>query len=85
MLTQITPLPWRKVPSMAIVLVSRETLAAEAYSLYAANVLPEAVEALTLRLEDQRKAKSELSRGQFDFCESALAKAKTIELKGEPL
>lgn len=55
------------------------------YACHAANVLPEAVEALKLVMEDQRKAKSELSRGQFDFCESALAKAQTIQLKGEPL
>jgi hypothetical protein len=55
------------------------------YACHAANVLPEAVEALTLLLADQRRPKSELSRGQFEFCESALAKAQTNELKGKPV
>ncbi len=41
LLNRITPLPWRKPPMMAIVLVSRETLANEAYACHAANVLPE--------------------------------------------
>ena len=54
------------------------------YLVHAASMLPEAVEALKLLLEDQGKAKSELSRNQFDFFESALAKAQTIELKGDP-
>lgn len=53
------------------------------YACHAANVLPELVEALALLLADQRRAKSELSRGQFEFCESALAKAENITPKGE--
>jgi hypothetical protein len=52
------------------------------YACLAANVLPDVAEALRLLLEDQRRAKSELSRGQFDFCESTLAKAQTIQSKG---
>jgi hypothetical protein len=40
-LNDITPLPWRKRPVMAEVLVSSETLANQAYVLHAANVLPE--------------------------------------------
>ena len=55
------------------------------YACHAANALPDVTEALRLLLADQRRAKSELSRGQFDFCESALAKAqttKTIKSKG---
>jgi hypothetical protein len=52
------------------------------YACHAANVLPELVAALELLLADQRRPKSELSRGQFEFCESVLAKAITIETKG---
>jgi hypothetical protein len=40
-LNDITPLPWRKRPVMAEVLVSSETLANQAYVLHAANALPE--------------------------------------------
>jgi hypothetical protein len=49
------------------------------YACHAANALPEAVTALRLLLEDQKHAKSELSRSQFDFCESVLAQAETIQ------
>jgi hypothetical protein len=49
------------------------------YACHAANALPDVTEALRLLLEDQRRSQSELSQGQFDFCESALAKAQTIE------
>ena len=49
------------------------------YACHAANVLPEVVNALRLLLEDQKRAKSELSRSQFEFCESALAKAETVQ------
>ncbi len=52
------------------------------YGCHAADVLPDAVAALGLLLADQRRPKSELSRAQFEFCESALAKAITIETKG---
>jgi hypothetical protein len=52
------------------------------YACHAANVLPELVQGFKLLLQDQRRPKSELSRGQFEFCESALAKAETIESKG---
>jgi hypothetical protein len=45
LLKRITPLPWRKVPVLAEVLVSRETLANQDYALHAANVLPELVAA----------------------------------------
>jgi hypothetical protein len=50
------------------------------YACHAATVLPDLVHALTLLLRDQKRAKSELSRTQFEFCESALARAKTIHL-----
>ena len=49
------------------------------YMTHAANALPQVVDALKLLLADQRRAKSELSRRQFDFCESALARAETIK------
>ena len=49
------------------------------YACHAANLLPEAVNALKLLLEDQKRARSELSRSQFEFCESVLAKAETIQ------
>src|SRR5207253_8398745 len=49
------------------------------YACHAANVLPDTVTALTLLLDDQRRAKSQLSRAQFEFCESVLAKAETIQ------
>jgi hypothetical protein len=45
LLNWITPLPWRKPPVMADVLVIRETLANQEYACHAANVLPETVEA----------------------------------------
>ena len=48
------------------------------YACHAANMLPELAQALELLLTDQRLAKSALSRDQFEFCESALAKAQTI-------
>jgi len=41
LLNRITPLPWRKRPMMTDFFASDETLANEAYSLHAANVLPE--------------------------------------------
>ena len=41
LLNRITPLPWRKLPMMTNFFASDETLANEAYSLHAANVLPE--------------------------------------------
>ena len=41
LVNRITPLPWRKTPMMATVLVSKETLANETYACHAANVLPE--------------------------------------------
>ena len=59
-----------------------------AYITHAANVLPELVDALKLLLADQQRPKSELSRAQFAFCESALNQAqtiKTIQLKGKHL
>jgi hypothetical protein len=52
------------------------------YACHAANVLPELAAALELLLADQGRPKSELSRGQFEFCESVLAKVITIETKG---
>jgi hypothetical protein len=52
------------------------------YACHAALMLPDLVEALELLLADQRRPKSELSRGQFEFCELALAKAITIKPKG---
>ena len=41
LLNRIAPLPWRKLPMMTNFFASDETLANEAYSLHAANVLPE--------------------------------------------
>jgi hypothetical protein len=55
------------------------------YLTHAANVLPDAVAALEMLLADQRRPKSELSRGQFEFCESTLARAKTLEPKRKQL
>lgn len=55
------------------------------HACHAATVLPDAVGALDLLLADQKRPKSELACGQFEFCESALAQAKTITTKGEPL
>ena len=52
------------------------------YACHAANVLPELVDAFRLLWKDQQRPKSELSRGQFEFCESALARAESIETKG---
>jgi hypothetical protein len=49
------------------------------YACHAANVLPDAVAALRLLLNDHRRAKPELSRAQSDFCESILTKAETIQ------
>ena len=51
----------------------------DGYLTQAATVLPDLVAALELLLADQRRPKSELSRGQFEFCESALARAKLLE------
>ena len=53
------------------------------YACHAANVLPDLVVALQLLLADQRRPKSELSRGQFDFCKSALAQAENLTTKGK--
>jgi hypothetical protein len=52
------------------------------YACHAANVLPDLVEALAILLADQRRPRSELSRDQFAFCETALAQAQTTNLKG---
>jgi len=41
LLNRITPLPGRKLPMMTNFFASDETLANEAYSLHAANVVPE--------------------------------------------
>jgi len=52
------------------------------YACHAANMLPELVNALRLLLEDQKRVKSELSRSQFEFCESVLSNAETV--RSEP-
>ena len=49
------------------------------YACHAANILPDLVQAVQLLLAEQRRPKAEMSRGQFEFCESTLAKAQTIE------
>lgn len=49
------------------------------YACHAANMLPDVVAALKLVLEDQKRARSELSQSQFEFCESVLAKAETVQ------
>ena len=51
------------------------------YACHAANVLPDLATALRLLLEDQKRAKVELSREEFEFCESILARAETIQPK----
>jgi hypothetical protein len=49
------------------------------YVCHAGNLLPDTVRALRLLLDDQKRAKSELSRSQFEFCESVLTQAETIQ------
>jgi hypothetical protein len=49
------------------------------YACHAANALPDSVWALRLLLEDKKRAKPEMSRSQFEFCEAALAKAETLK------
>ncbi len=49
------------------------------YACHAGNLLPEAVNALRLLVEGQKRAKSGLSRSQLEFCESVLARAETIQ------
>jgi hypothetical protein len=41
LLNRVTPLPWRKSPMTAAVVMNSETLANHAYACHAANVLPE--------------------------------------------
>jgi hypothetical protein len=73
----------RRSNSAGEVCLGRLDLATDArYACHAANTLPDLVEALCILLADQKRPKSELSRGQFEFCEAALAQAQTINLKG---
>jgi hypothetical protein len=69
----------KRDPSKKICLGRIDTASDARYACHAANALPETVNALRLLLEDQKRAKSELSRSQFEFCESAFAKAETIQ------
>ena len=69
----------KRDPSKGICFGRIDTARDARYACHAANALPEAASALRLLLEDQKRAKSELSRAQFEFCESALAKAETIQ------
>lgn len=68
----------RQDPSKEICLGRIDFARDARYACHAANSLPETLQALKLLLADQRRAKSELSRAQFAFCESAVAKAETI-------
>ncbi len=70
-------------PSMEVCFGRLDAVADARYACHAANALPDLIEALRLLLADQRRPKSELSRGQFEFCAAALAKAETLESKGE--
>lgn len=73
----------RRSNCAAEVCLGRLDLATHArYACHAANVLPDLVEALAILLADQRRPKSELSRDQFAFCQTALNRAETINLKG---
>jgi hypothetical protein len=70
----ITPLPWRKRPVMAEVLVSRETVANETYACHAANVLPELVAAAK---NIQQNWERNLT-GSMAKLDKALALAETV-------
>jgi hypothetical protein len=73
----------RRSKSATEVCLGRLDLATDAcYACHAANVLPDLVEALAILLTDQQRPKSELSRGQFEFCKTALNRAQIINLKG---
>src|SRR5882724_8824124 len=94
LLNRITPLPWRKPPMMAAVLVSTETLANEAYACHAANVLPDllrgiehAIEALYNAPEvrckyDQQHSDTHLAA--VVELKELLAKAENISLQRQP-
>jgi len=69
----------KRDPSKEVCFGRLDTAMDARYGCHAANVLPDAVNALRLLLADQKRAKSELSRSQFEFCESALATAETIQ------
>ncbi len=79
LLKDITPLPWRKLPVMAEVLVSRETLANEAYALHAANVLPELV-AAAKNLQDNWEHNLTEPMARLN---DALDEAEAVTMKGE--
>jgi len=51
------------------------------YGCHAANVLPDAIQALRLLLAEQKRSKAELSRSQFEFCEGALARAERVQVE----
>ena len=69
----------KRDPSKEICFGRLDTARDARYACHAANVLPDAVNALRLLLADQKRPKSELSRSQFEFCQSALAAAETIQ------
>ena len=53
------------------------------YACHAANVLPDAVKALRLLLDDRPRAESVLSTHEFEFCEPALMRAEIMEPTGD--
>ncbi len=75
-LNRITPLPWRRLPVMAEVLVSRESLANQAYATHAANVLPELVAAARNLQENWERNLSEPTARLTQ----ALARAEEVNL-----
>jgi hypothetical protein len=76
LVNRITPLPWRKPPSMATVLAIRETLANEVYACHAANVLPKLV-AATKNLQDNWHCNLTESMATLN---EALAEAEDVQL-----
>ena len=71
----------KRDPSKEVCFGRLDTATDARYACHAANALPDAVNALRLLLADQKRPKPELSRPQFELCESALAKAETIQPK----
>jgi len=69
----------KRDPSKEVCFGRIDTVRDARYACHAATVLPDVVNALRLLLADHKRAKPELSRAQIEFCESALAKAETIQ------
>jgi len=69
----------QRAPSKEVCLGRIDSVRDALYACHTANVLPDAVAALRLLLNDHTRTKPELSRAQSDFCESTLTKAETIQ------